>query len=155
MERKYVFSKDSFSRLNSILKNQAFQYLSEKTVSILRKKIEMVYAINSKIRVKGNYIPLEDMLNAITVSYSTKDLSFSVFVDEEKIIWKDENSMPIYKVGEYITSQEETVTDLNGHWSTPILGKKEDEFYIDKTMDEIEVFIKKDFVQYLQKLIRR
>ena len=66
----------------------ALKYLTENLENIFKSNIEEVYRINTSI-LKGNYVPLEEMLSAVTVVYNMNPPSCKIYIDEDKITWKD------------------------------------------------------------------
>lgn len=126
--------------------------LQNKTMEIYRKNIVDVYNINSRIRTKGNYVPLERMLNALKVNFSFSKMEINIFIDDSMITWVDKDGEPVHQVnypGKYVDLNNALVTSLDEYWRTPIMKKHENEYYLQKTIDEIKNYIQTDFVNFV------
>lgn len=142
MEEKVNLDIKNLRKLDKKTLQKVLQQISKEAERLLKKNIAEVYLINSQIRIKGNYVPLEEMLDAVKIDFDNKNLSFSIGIDEDLIEWKDKFGEDIYEVE---TNQEEQVSSLKEHWKTPIRGVKEDDWFLNKTVEELSSFIKKNF----------
>lgn len=136
----------------------ALKYLTENLEKIFKSNIEEVYRINTSI-LKGNYVPLEEMLSAVTVVYDMNPPSCKIYIDEDKITWKDSkgesvHSIPLNKqyYDGFVTKEVKT---LNEYWMLPISSIQEESWIIDRTYKGIVEFIQKEFIQYIFNKLRR
>lgn len=146
------------------------EYAGKKIKEMYSDILTNIYKINMYKRTAGNYIPLEEILESIDVKYDYQNVSLSIFINEDKIKWRDENGEPIHKVAMWIDEPSESdwkaikkeqqdiegqyVTSLEDYWKTPIRNTQEEELAIEFLYNNIELFVKGDFAQYLQKIIK-
>lgn len=153
-ERKIVLPTKNLNTLSTQDKEKSLQYLAEKSRLIFTEYIREVYLVNSRIRQKRNYVPLEQMISAVRVEYKINPLSFTIYIEEDDIIWKDAQGNSIYAIEE-TQEDNEIVSDLWSHWQTPIDNKQEEDWIIESSIKDIMDFIKTDYIKYLNKFGRK
>ena len=148
-----------FKYVDQKMQKEILEYISSKVVEVFRKNVVKVYVKNAPF-LKGNYIPLEEMIDAIAVETNNNPLSCKIFIDEGKLNWKDRDgnkvhSIPFQNVYEPgFVSRE--VKSLEDYWEMPISGIQEQEWAVTETLSEIDNFFKTDLVNYIKnKLIKQ
>lgn len=133
------------------IKQDGLLLLEKEATKILREKIKRVYEINERFHPERNYVPLEEMLEAVSVSHQNSPLSISVFVDENKISWKDYQGKEIHEIpgpGEdYEEIKQRKVKTFDKHWKTPIENTREDIWFLYEAWSEIKKYVETDFVK--------
>lgn len=144
----FSFPVDWLRTLSKRDQEKILKQLAQETEKILKEKIREVYAINSQIRTAENYIPLGDMLRIVGVEYSTSPLSFTVTLDENRIIWVDKRGQDIHEVPAPWETYKEIgnskVRSFEEHWKTPIEGMRENRYFIEETKGELLNFINRN-----------
>ena len=84
------------------------EYAGKKIKEMYSDILTNIYKINMYKRTAGNYIPLEEILESIDVKYDYQNVSLSIFINEDKIKWRDENGEPIHKVAMWIDEPSES-----------------------------------------------
>lgn len=99
------------------------------------------------------------MLSAVTVVYDMNPPSCKIYIDEDKITWKDSEGESVYSIplnkqyyDGFVTKEVKT---LNEYWMLPISSIQEESWIIDRTYKGIVEFIQKEFVQYISNKLRR
>lgn len=142
-----------FKHIDQKNQKEILEYVSAKVVEVFEKNIIKVYIKNAPF-LKGNYIPLEEMIDAIAVKMNNSPLSCEIFIDEGKLSWRDRegnnvHSIPfqnIYEPG--FVSRE--VKSLDDYWEMPINGTQEQEWAVIETLSEVSRFLKTDLVNYIK-----
>ena len=142
-----------FRLINKQNQKEILGYVVNKVEELFKTNITKVYVANAPF-LKGNYIPLEEMLAAISVTMTDNPLSCRIFIDEDKLRWEDRNgnaihSIPfqhIYEPG-FISKEVHTLGD---YWQLPIDGKQEQEWAIVTTITEIYKFFQTDLVNFIR-----
>lgn len=135
------------------IQKEILEYVSKKVVEIFKKKVTKIYEINAPF-LEGNYVPLEEMLSAISVDFYNNPVSCKIFIDEDKLSWRDKDgdaihSIPfqhIYEPG-FISKE---VKALREHWQLPIGGRQEQEWAIIETIEEVGSFFKTELVTFIR-----
>lgn len=129
--------------------NKCLNYLQQKTKKILELKIAEVYSINS---FRKQVLPLEVMYNSIKIENLGAG-RFSIFVDDSYIVWKTVKGNNIYQIvnGENKQEEDQQVRSLQEYWQTPIQRKREDDYYFNETLKEIDIFIKEEFIPWVKR----
>lgn len=160
MIRKYTENFSALSILPLSSQKKIMEALQIKVDEAMRKVLVEIYQKNSLIRTKQNYVPLAEMLGAIRTEYSTSPLSFTTYIDEDAIQWRDYQGREIHGVpwnDEPTPSnfRDFIVTDLEHHWRTPIEGYVEDDFLITKVHREVIKVIKTELPVLIKQLAKR
>ncbi len=152
----FVFDIDlvDFRKKKDIEKKRLLTELGNKAIEIFKEQIAAVYSINSKFHPQKNYVPLEEMQESISCEVITSPPAVIIFLDESKIEWKDYRGREVHEIvseEEYFLSKfrEKEVRSFDRHWKTPIEGKKENEYFFEKSKEEIKKYISTDFVKQL------
>lgn len=158
MIQNFELPMDFMRNVPDKLKKEVAETAKKELYKIYTKNVEAVYAINSHIRRKGNYVPLEEMKSAIAINLtSSPKWKIEIFIDESKISWTDKSGEPVHQVnypGENKDLNGALVTSLDEHWRTPIERKQESTYYTSKTMLEMGDYLTTDFLDYVVKRIK-
>lgn len=148
-----------FKNIDQNKQREILEYISVKVVEVFRKNIVKVYIKNAPF-LKGNYVSVEEMMDAVSVKINNNPLFCKIFIDEDKLGWKDRNGEPVHSIPFQnfyepgFVSKE--VRTLNDYWKMPIEGKQEQEWVIVETLIEVERFLKTDLINYIKnKLAKR
>lgn len=140
-------------RVNQSTQKEVLEYISKKVVEVFKKNIVKVYIKNAPF-LKGNYILVEEMMDAVSVKFNSSPLFCKIFIDEEKLGWKDENGEPVHSIPfqnayepGFVSKEVRTLSD---YWRMPIGGRQEQEWIIVETLNEIERFLKTDLITYIK-----
>ena len=86
-----------FKYVDPKMQKEILEYVSTKVVEAFRRNILKVYVKNAPF-LKGNYIPLEEMIDAIAVETNNNPLSCKIFIDEGKLNWKDRDGNKVHSI---------------------------------------------------------
>ena len=124
-------------------------YLKENALRIFKEKITEVYKINHD-RIQVIDLPL--FLKAVKVIKSD-GWSFNISVDEDLLNYKNKSGEPIYQYsnnGLYGGTYGEEVRNWEEYWHAPINGVHEEDWYLEAASEDIEKFIKNDFIKFVK-----
>ena len=127
-------------------------YLKENALRIFKEKITEVYKINSD-RIQVIDLPL--FLKAVKIVDDNK-WGFNIFVDEDMLNYKTKSGEPIYQYsnnGMFSDTYGQEVHNWQEYWHNPISGIPEEDWYLNIATEDIEKFIKNDFVVFIKKEI--
>lgn len=132
----------------------ALNVLGQYAIKSVQQRLAEVYAINVPKLISGerNYIPLRDLQSAVSVTINKTKWSLTIFIKEDLISFEDSRGQPIYPIDAAVKERVEIIDTLQDYWQLPIQGKREDQYYISRAMDDIVKYINKDFTNYVQKL---
>lgn len=131
--------------------NRCLDYLKQGVVQILESKIAEVYDINY---FRKQIVPLERLYQSIEIKNLNKG-SFSVFLNDSTVLWKTERGENIYQIGNNSIARTNTVTNFEEYWKTPIKNIPEDDFFIENTLKDIDVFVSDNFIPWVRKEIKK
>ena len=142
-----------FKSIDQNKQKEILEYISNKVVETFKKNIVKVYIKNAPF-LKGNYIPVEEMMNAVSVKINSNPLFCKIFIDEDKLSWTDRSgepvhSIPFQNVYEPVFVSKEVKT-LNDYWQMPIGDKQEQEWIVVETLTEVDRFLKTDLINYIK-----
>lgn len=124
-------------------------YLKENALRIFKEKITEVYKINSD-RIQVIDLPL--FLKAAKI-VDTDGWSFNISVDEDLLNYKTKSGEPIYQYsnnGMYGDTYGKEVHNWKEYWHDPINGVHEEDWYLEVASEDIEKFIKNDFIKFVK-----
>ena len=124
-------------------------YLKENALRIFKEKITEVYKINSD-RIQVIDLPL--FLKAVKI-VDADGWSFNISVDEDLLNYKTKSSEPIYQYsnnGMYGDTYGKKVHNWKEYWHDPINGVHEEDWYLEVASEDIEKFIKNDFIKFVK-----
>lgn len=135
-------------------RKQLSEFLGQHAKTFLENRIEEVYRINSQIRVEENYIPKQEIFESLEVSFSSDFSLISIFLDESKIEFKDEQGREIWEVspGSWSLKNYEKVDSMEEHWKTPISGVQEQEYFFNLALNDLKQFIKNNLPNYIKQI---
>ena len=124
-------------------------YLKENVLRIFKEKITEVYEINHD-RIQVIDLPL--FLKAAKIA-NTGGWSFNISVDEDLLNYKTKSGEPIYQYsnkGMYKDTYGKEVHKWEEYWHYPINGIHEEDWYLEVASEDIEKFIKNDFIKFVK-----
>jgi len=124
-------------------------YLKENALRIFKEKITEVYKINSD-RIQVIDLPL--FLKAVKI-VDTDGWSFNISADEDLLNYKTKSGEPIYQYsnnGMYGDTYGKEVHNWKEYWHDPINGVHEEDWYLEVASEDIEKFIKNDFIKFVK-----
>lgn len=153
MEEHHIKLKDNFyALLPQKEQNKVLQEISFKIKNIFIDQIREVYLINSRIRDKENYLPMEDIISAVQVKFTQNSDSFVIYIDTESLQYQDSEGNPIFKASNYRHGDiTKPITDFEDHWYTPIEHMQEMDWVISTTIEKATRYIEQNYIQTIKK----
>lgn len=146
------YAKADLERRLEEVRVPCMNYLKENALRIFKEKITEVYKINHD-RIQVIDLPL--FLKAIKIVGDNK-WGFNIFVDEDMLSYKTKSGEPIYQYsnnGMFGDTYGQEVHNWREYWHDPINGIPEEDWYLNIATEDIEKFIKNDFVTFIKKEI--
>lgn len=156
MEERTIALRGIMSEIYSPKQNKKiWEEISQQIKNIFMNQIREVYLINSRIREKGNYLPLEDVLSAIQVDFQSKTNSIQIYIDTDALRYRDSKNNPLYlPQHQRESSTQGVIENFEDHWYTPIQGLNEMDWAITTTIEKSTNYIRQNYNQITNKMGR-
>lgn len=157
VEHRVKLKQNFYAQLTEKDQHKVCVEIGEQIKKFFIEQIREVYLINSRIRDKQNYIPMEDICAAITVDFKPKEDSLCISIDTDNLQYRDNDNNPIFEVSEKKEQYKEyggPINNFEDHWHTPIQGMQEIDWAVNKTVEKSTQFIQQYYTQITKKYRR-
>lgn len=151
MNKSFDLPVKQLQKLNSVVRKEGMNFLGDAVRNIVESQLKRIYSTYLSRRPKGNFITWEQMKSAVKIQYSSVPLGLSVFVDENvfflnnkfrKNVFDSSADLSLAHPYEFYGENSSAGEDLEGsEWQN---------IFWDNVYSDIELFIRRDFANYLQ-----
>lgn len=155
MNKSFDLPAKRLQKLSSVVRREGMNFLGDAVRKIVESQLKRIYSTYLSRRPRGNFITWEQLKNSINIQYSSVPLGLSVFIDEDIFLFNSKFREDVFSSSADLSlSCPYEFYGENSGAGEDLVGTEWREVLWDKIHSDIELFIRRDFANYLQSKVK-
>lgn len=155
MNKSFDLPVKQLQKLSSTIKREGMNFLAGAVRNIVESHLKQIYSTYLARRPKGNFITWEQLKGSVEIRYSSVPLGLSVFINEDVFILNSKFRKDIFNSSADLSlSFPYEFYGENSRGGEDLVGAEWREVFWDRIYSDIELFIRREFANYLQSKVK-
>lgn len=155
MNKNFNLPIKQLQKLNSAIKREGMNFLGNAVRNIVESHLKKIYSTYLARRPKGNFITWEQLKNSIEIQYSSAPLGLSVFINEDIFLLNNKFREDVFSSSADLSlAHPYEFYGENSEAGEDLVGAEWREVLWNKIYSDIELFIRRNFANYLQSKVK-